>query len=56
MVIEALDERFEEVPDVIRDAVHQIEGENRLRLLHRQAIWSASPEEFQQALDGGNPQ
>ena len=51
-VLETLEERFGEVPTPVSDAIHQIENQNRLRTLLRQAIRSASLKEFQQALNG----
>ncbi len=52
MILEALEERFGEVPPPVSDAIHQIEATDRLRALLRQAIRSASLEEFQQAFNG----
>jgi len=52
MILEALEERFGGVPTPVSDAIHQIEATDRLRALLRQAIRSASQEEFQQALNG----
>ena len=54
MVLEALDERFGEVPSSISDVINRIEDKDMLRQLHRQAIGSTSLEEFQQSLNGGN--
>ena len=54
MVIEALEERFEEIPSAVSDTIHQIDDQDQLRTLLRQAIRSASMEEFQQTLNGGN--
>jgi len=51
MVLEALDERFGQVPTPISDTIGQIRDQHRLRALHRQAIRSVSLEEFQQALN-----
>ena len=53
-VIEELTERFGEVPPPISSAIHQIEDPDQLRALMRQAIISASLEEFLGALNGGN--
>ena len=50
--LEILDERFGELPDTVSDAIHQVQDLAQLRLLHRQAIRSASLEEFQRALNG----
>ena len=52
MLLDALDERFGELPDTVSAAIHQIQYLAQLRLLHRQAIRSASLEEFQRALNG----
>ena len=51
-LLEILDERFGELPDTVSAAIHQIQDLAQLRLLHRQAIRSASLEEFQRALNG----
>ncbi|MBI1930108.1 cytosolic protein [Candidatus Poribacteria bacterium] len=51
-VLETVEERFGAVPASTSDAIHQIEATDRLRALLRQAIRSASLEEFQQALNG----
>jgi hypothetical protein len=51
-VLETLEERFGAIPASTSDAIHQIETTDRLRALLRQAIRSASLEEFQQALNG----
>ena len=52
MILEALDERFGEVPSLISETVNQIEERNMLRTLLRQAIRCASLKEFEQALNG----
>jgi len=52
MLLDALDERFGEVPASISDVIHQIQDLDRLRTLMRQVIRSASLEEFQQTLNG----
>ena len=52
LIIEALAERFGNVPALVSDAVHQIQDRDRLRTLHRQAIRSASLEEFHRRLNG----
>jgi hypothetical protein len=54
MVLEALNERFGEVPSEISDAVTKIEDRNTLKFLHRCAIRCASLEELKQALNGQN--
>ena len=54
MVLEALDERFGEVPSFIYTAVNQIEERDTLKFLHRRAIRCASLEEFKQTLDERN--
>jgi hypothetical protein len=55
VVISVLDERFGKVPPEIAAAIHQIEGQDKLKSLARQAIRSASLDEFKQALNGGAP-
>ncbi|MCZ6678330.1 MAG: transposase [Candidatus Poribacteria bacterium] len=52
MVLEAVEERFGEIPTFISDVVHQIEDHDQLRSLLRQAIRSVSLEAFQQGLNG----
>jgi hypothetical protein len=52
MILDALDERFGELPDTVSAAIHQIQDLAQLRLLHRQAIRSESLEEFQRSLNG----
>ena len=52
MVLDALDERFGELPESVSEAIHQIQDLAQLRLLHRQAIRSESLEEFQRSLNG----
>ena len=52
MILDALDERFGELPDTVSSAIHQIQDLAQLRLLHRQAIRSASLAEFQRSLNG----
>jgi hypothetical protein len=52
MLLDALDERFGELPAPVSDAIHKIQDQAQLRLLHRQAIRSASLEEFQSILNG----
>ena len=54
MVLEALDERFGEVPSSISETITQIEDRDRLKALLRQVIRSTSLEEFQQSLNGGD--
>ena len=51
-IIEALDERFGAVPTPVSDAILKIQDRNQLRALLRQAIRSASLEEFQRRLNG----
>jgi len=51
MVLEALDERFGEVPSFVSNTVDQIENIDVLKSLHRRAIRCISPEEFKQALN-----
>ncbi|MDI6793292.1 MAG: cytosolic protein [bacterium] len=50
MILEALNERFREVPSFVSMAVNQIENRDILKLIHRRAIRCASLEEFKQAL------
>jgi len=50
MILEALDERFGEIPSFISHAVSQVEDRAVLQALLRRAIRCASPEEFKQAL------
>ena len=52
MILDALDERFGELPESVSEAIHQIQDQEQLRLLLRQAIRSESLEEFQRALNG----
>ena len=52
MVIDALEVRFEEIPSLISESIHQTKDPDRLKALHRQAIRSRSLEEFQQGLNG----
>ena len=52
MILDALDERFGELPDTVSAAIHQIQDQAQLRLLLRQAIRSESLEEFQSILNG----
>jgi hypothetical protein len=56
MVLEVLDERYGQIPTSISDAINQIRDQDLLRNLHRQAIRSASLEDFQQLLNGQSPQ
>lgn len=51
MVLEALDERFGEVPSFVSNTVDQIENIDVLKSLHRRAIRCISLEEFKQALN-----
>ena len=50
LILETLDERFGDIPSAIADDIRQIEDHSRLRTLHRQAIRSASIEDFRQQL------
>ncbi len=50
MILEALDERFGEVPNEVSNAVNQIENRDTLKFLHRNAIRCASMKDFKQAL------
>ncbi len=52
MVLDALEERFGELPETVSDAIRQIQDQEQLRLLLRQAIRSTSLEEFQSSLNG----
>ena len=52
MLLDALDERFGELPETVSNAIQQIKDQNQLRLLHRHAIRSASLAEFQSILNG----
>ena len=54
LVLEALDERFGDIPSLVFHAIHQIHDRNLLRALLRRAIRCASLEEFQQALNGNS--
>ena len=54
MVLEALDERFGEMPSEIPDAVNRIEDRDTLKSLLRLAIRCASLEEFKQSLNEQN--
>ena len=49
-ILEILDERFGDIPPAISDDIRQIEDQSQLRTLHRQAIRSASIEDFRQQL------
>jgi flagellar biosynthesis/type III secretory pathway protein FliH len=52
MVLDALEERFGELPETVSDTIRQIQDQEQLRLLLRQAIRSTSLEEFQSSLNG----
>ena len=52
MVLDALGERFGELPDTVSAAIHQIQDTAQLRLLILQAIRSESLAEFQSSLNG----
>ena len=52
MVLDALDERFGELPDTVSDAIRQIQDQDQLRLLHRLVMRSESLAEFQASLNG----
>ena len=54
MLLDVLDERFGELPKTVSNAIRQIKDEQQLRLLNRQAIRSASLEEFQASLNGNS--
>jgi hypothetical protein len=49
-VLEVLRVRFEDVPNLLEEAINQIEDESVLKTLHRQAIAIGSLEEFQQEI------
>ena len=49
-IFEVLEERFGDIPPSISDDIRQIEDRSRLRTLHRQAIRSASIDDFRQQL------
>ena len=51
-LLEILDARFGTLPATVFDAIHQIQDQEQLRLLHRQVIHSASLAEFQSILNG----
>ena len=53
-VLAVLEGQFGIVPVAISDDIGQIQDPDQLRTLLRQAIRSASLEEFQQALNNGN--
>ncbi|MDI6792535.1 MAG: transposase, partial [bacterium] len=50
MILEALNERFRDIPSFVSMAVNQIEDRDVLKLVHRCAIRCASLEEFKQVL------
>ena len=50
LILETLDERFGDIPSSISDDIRQIEDQSQLRTLQRQAIRSASIEDFRQHL------
>jgi len=50
MILEALDERFGEVPSFVFEAVNRIEDRDILKSLHRCAIRCASLKEFEQKM------
>ena len=50
LILETLDERFGDIPPSISDEIRQIDDQSRLRTLQRQAIRSASIEDFRQQL------
>ncbi|MDI6794947.1 MAG: hypothetical protein QME81_19115 [bacterium] len=52
MILEALDERFGEVPFFVSEAVNRIEDRDILKFLHRCAVQCISLEEFERALNG----
>ena len=52
MLLDALDERFGTLPESVSAAIHQIQDQEQLRLLHRHAIRSKSLAEFQSILNG----
>ena len=52
MVLEALDERFRELPETFSEAIQQIKDQEQWYLLHRQAIRCESLAEFQSTLNG----
>jgi hypothetical protein len=56
MVLAALDERYGQISTSISDTIHQIRDPDLLKNLLRQAIRSASLEDFQQLLNNGNSQ
>ena len=49
-ILETLDERFGDIPPAISDEIRQIEDQNQLRTLQRQAVRSASIDDFRQQL------
>ena len=49
-ILETLDERFGDIPSSISDDIRQIEDHSQLRTLQRQAIRSASIDDFRQQL------
>ena len=49
-VLEALEIRFGELPPGLRDAIHQVFDESKLRALHRAAIQAPDLEAFANTL------
>ena len=54
MILEALDERFNEVPSFIFNAVNQTKDRDVLKFLLRRAVRCTSLEEFEQAINEQN--
>ncbi len=56
LILEAVDERFGEIPPSVSETINQIEDQDRLKATLRQVIRAVSMEEFQQSLNGGDGQ
>ena len=56
LILEAVDERFGEIPPSVSETINQIEDQDRLKTTLRQVIRAVSMEEFQQSLNGGDGQ
>ena len=52
LVIDALDVKFGEVPEMLQTKLQEIESREVLVQLHRQAILAPSLEEFRKSLQG----
>ena len=56
LILEAVYERFGEIPPFISETINQIEDQGRLKTTLRQVIRAVSLEEFQQSFNGGDGQ